>query len=184
MDASKLTKMRAEAMNIYRSNWQPRDASEVTQIRAGRAQAQPTAQAKGHKGPDTGCCPGGKAKPEGLMYSSEQPGGFSTSWSYDSVLGSKIGCTYCNDPVYGTAGTTVLKTTEEICTILGRDAEGNLLESSKNPVKGVTQNCCYSTEVVQHGTAGDCEIGPCPPAYTGYMNHVPRNIVTGNQGPI
>ena len=30
MDASKLTKMRAEAMNIYRSNWQPRDASEVT----------------------------------------------------------------------------------------------------------------------------------------------------------
>ncbi len=175
MDASKLIKMRAEAANIYRSNWQPRDASEVTQIRAGKAASQgcvlntPT-----HIGPQTGCCPGGKAKPEGLMYSSEQPGGFSTSWSYDAVRDRKVGGAYCNDAVYGTAGLRQLKTCDEVYAILGRDASGNLLESSKNPVKGATQNCCYSTEVVQRGITGNCEVGPCPPAYTGWLNQVPK----------
>jgi hypothetical protein len=173
MDASKLIKMRAEAMNLYRSNWQPRDASEVTQIRAAKASAQgcvlntPT-----HVGPQTGCCP------PGAVRSDAQPGGFSTTWSYDAVRDRKVGGAYCNDSVYGTAGTRVLKTCDEIYAILGRDASGNLLESSKNPVKGATQNCCYSTEVVQRGITGNCEVGPCPPAYTGYMNHVPRAIST------
>ena len=30
MDASKLTEMRQQAANTYRSHWQPRDASEIT----------------------------------------------------------------------------------------------------------------------------------------------------------
>lgn len=137
--------MRAEAANIYRSNWQPRDASEVTQIRAGKAASQgcvlntPT-----HIGPQTGCCPDSLIK--GQMHSDTQPGGFSTSWSYDAVRDRKVGGAYCNDAVYGTAGLRQLKTCDEVYAILGRDASGNLLESSKNPVKGATPEL-----LLQHG---------------------------------
>ena len=150
MDASKLSQMRANAANIYRSNWQPRDASEVTQIKAVQAAKSNTTT---HIGPSQECC-GIPALPG--TESSKLPGGFSTSYSYDIIRERKVGGAYCEDPVYGTSGVRVIKTSDEICQILGRDASGNLLSSSKNPVKGHSLYCGKSTEVVQYGITGNC----------------------------
>lgn len=168
MDASKLIKMRTEAANLYRSNWQPRDASEVTQIKTARAAA---ANSRIHQGPQSNCCNDGFTPIIGIQ-STAQPGGFSTTYSYDAVRERTIGCTLCSDAVYGKSGVTVLKDCSEVELILSHPP---------NPVKGRTADCCYSTEVVQRGVTGNCEVGPCPPAYTGYLNQVPTNGVSGGR---
>jgi hypothetical protein len=180
MDASKLIKMRTEAANVVRSNWQPRDASEVTQIKTARAAAEVTrfnaARNAGqnvliHQGPQSNCCNDGFTPIIGTQ-STAQPGGFSTTYSYDAVRERTIGCTLCSDVVYGKSGVTVLKDCSDVALILSH---------APNPVKGRTADCCYSTEVVQRGVTGNCEVGPCPPAYTGYLNQVPTNGVSGGR---
>ena len=114
MDASKLIKMRTEAANLYRSNWQPRDASEVTQIKAARAAA---GNSRIHHGPQSNCCNDGFTPIIGVQ-STAQPGGFSTTYSYDAVRERTTGCTLCNDAVYGTAGLRVLKDCSDVALYL------------------------------------------------------------------
>ena len=155
MDASKLIKMKMEAANVYKRLWQPRDASEVTQMRASRAAA---GNSSVHQGPESGCCVHPKIV-------GEQPGGFSTTYSYDIVRERIAGCTVCNDVNYGKGYGIDLKSCDEVTQILSHPP---------NPIKGRDLTCGKSTEVVQRGITGDCSVGPCPPAYTGYMNQVPR----------
>lgn len=150
-----------EAANTYKSYWQPRDASEVTQRNAGLAAA---GNARTHVGPAAQCCTDGTTRPK--IGSDDQPGGFSTTFSYDVVRERVAGCTYCNDPNFDASGGMILKTCEEIAVITARPA---------NPVKGRDLTCGKSTEVVQRGITGNCIVGPCPPAYTGYMNHIPTS---------
>jgi hypothetical protein len=168
MDASKLIKMRTEAANVVRSNWQPRDASEVTQIKAARAAA---GNSRIHQGPQSNCCNDGFTPIIGTQ-STAQPGGFSTTYSYDAIRERTIGCVMCGDTAYGKPGYRILKDCSDVALILSH---------APNPVKGRTADCCYSTEVVQRGVTGNCEVGPCPPAYTGYLNHVPTNGVSGGR---
>lgn len=160
MDAGKLIKMRMEAANTYKRFWQPRDASEVTQRKAGLAAA---GNSRSHIGPAESCCTDGTTRPK--ITSNDQPGGFSTSYSYDVVRERQAGCTYCNDANYGDGRGITLKSCDEVAQILSH---------APNPVKGRDLTCGKSTEVVQRGITGDCSVGPCPPAYTGYMNHIPK----------
>ena len=145
-----------EAANTYKRFWQPRDASEITQRNAGLAAA---GNARTHVGPADQCC----TRPK--IGSDDQPGGFSTSYSYDVVRERVAGGTYCNDANYGDGRGITLKTCEEVDIISARPA---------NPVKGRDLTCGKSTEVVQRGITGNCEVGPCPPAYTGWLNQVPK----------
>lgn len=114
MDASKLTQMRMEAANTYKSYWQPRDASEVTLRKQSMAQKENNASK--HKGPSSEgvCCPG---KPQ----SADPPtNGFSTDYSLDTVSQKPAGCANCNDAAWGAAGGVVLKTCTEANTILSK----------------------------------------------------------------
>lgn len=167
MDASKLIKMRMEAANTYKSYWQPRDASEVTQRNAGRAAAgnvrASDTNTRIHNGPVAECCTDGSSRQN--VGGNDQPGGFSTTYSYDVVRERIAGGALCNDVNYGKPNGTTLKTCAEIAVITARPA---------NHVKGRDLTCGKSTEVVQRGITGDCNVGPCPPAYTGYMNHIPK----------
>jgi hypothetical protein len=160
MDASKLIKLRMEAANTYKRFWQPRDASEVTQRNAGLAAA---GNVRTHVGPAAQCCTDGSSRQN--VGGNDQPGGFSTTYSYDVVRERVAGCTYCNDANYNDGRGITLKTCEEIAVITARPA---------NPVKGRDLMCGKSTEVVQRGITGNCNVGPCPPAYTGWLNQVPK----------
>lgn len=158
--------MRTEAANLYRCNWRPREASEVTQINAARAAAGNT---RIHQGPQSNCCNDGFTPIIGVE-STAQPGGFSTTYSYDAVRERTIGNALCCEPK------------KPYMTVLRDCSDAALIMShAPNPVKGRTADCCYSTEVVQRGITGNCEVGPCPPAYTGYLNQVPTNSVSGGR---
>jgi hypothetical protein len=151
MDSSKLLQMQMDAANNYKAHRVERVASEVTQIKAARASA---ANSSAHRGPSTGCCP------KAPIFSDAQPGGFSTTYSYDPVRDRTIGNALCCENPSAERG-RYLKTEAECAILLEREA---------NPNKSVKRDCCASTEVVQRGIA-EC----CPPSYTGWLNQVPRN---------
>jgi hypothetical protein len=151
MDASKLTQMRAQASNTYRSNWQPRDASEVTSRRGQMAQKN---NASTHKGPVDECC-------APVSRASSPSRGYSTTYSEQPVFEKKAGCAQCNDPNFGQPGGVQLLNCAEVATILQNPA---------NPVKG--SSCyCASPGIYKQPFPTDCSI--VQPAYTGSANQVP-----------
>lgn len=156
MDASKLTQMRAQAANTYRSNWQPRDASEVTTRKHQMAQS---ANKSTHKGPEADCCSGGV--PNTSQRSSSPSNGFSTNYLQSIVSERVAGCNQCKDPVFGTAGGVVLQNCATVATILAVPA---------NPVKG-SQCPCADNGVPFHQVYPPKPI----PSYTGWFNQVPAN---------
>ena len=155
MNASKLTEMRAQASNTYKSNWQPRDASEVTRRHAQMSQKNDSTN---HKGPVVGCCSDDKPA---LKRSTSPISGFSTNYSQQPVFEKKAGCADCNDPNFGQAGGVQLLTCSEVATILTNEP---------NPVKG--SSCyCASPGIYRQPFPRDCSI--IEPAYTGSRNQVP-----------
>lgn len=138
MDASKLTQMRMEAANTYRSHWQPRDASEVTMRNMLKVAKDAMST---HRGPATACY-GSSVVPTTQAYPS---GGFSTDYTLDPLILRGAGCAVCNDTSYGQEGGVILKNCNEVSTIL---------QKADNPVKMTP--CCTSTEVVQRGYAICC----------------------------
>jgi hypothetical protein len=121
MDASKRTQMLQEAANTYRSNWQRRDASEVTMRQAFIGQANknigtPTpgdlpvfygTSTAVHRGPRNICPTNGSPIP------AAGPGnGFSTHYTNDYVTGSIAAGVILNDTAWGNSGGIVLKTCE------------------------------------------------------------------------
>lgn len=155
MDASKLIERRAQAANTYRSNWQPRDASEVTLRKVQMSQKN---NASTHKGPVVECCSDNKPQ---IKRSTSPTPGFSTDYSEQIVFQKKAGCAQCHDPNFGKAGGVQLLSCSEVATILA---------PVPNPVKGVG---CYCADpgIYQQPFPADCSI--IEPAYTGSLNQVP-----------
>jgi hypothetical protein len=138
MDASKLTEMRQQAANTYRSHWQPRDASEVTMRNMLKSAKNAVST---HRGPDA-ICYDTSVVPTTQAYPS---GGFSTTYTNDVFILRDAGCAVCNDTAYGNEGGVNLLSCAEVSTIL---------QKADNPVKMTP--CCSSTEVVQRGYAICC----------------------------
>lgn len=161
MNASQLTERRAQASNTYRSNWQRRDASEVTLRKAQMSQKNNSSV---HQGPTANCCTGGSVQPPRSV---SPTNGFSTTYSQEIVFNKKAGCANCNDPNWGAPGGVQLITCSEVATILAPEP---------NPVKG---NKCYCADpgIKQKPGIIDCSYGVIPP-YTGVYNQVPTG--TGN----
>jgi hypothetical protein len=138
MDASKLTQMRMEAANTYRSHWQPRDASEITSRNMLKAAKDALST---HRGPANACY-GSSVVP---TTQANPSGGFSTNYTQDALILRDAGCAICNDSSYGLSGGVTLLNCNEVSTIL---------QKADNPVK--MAGCCASTEVVQRGYAICC----------------------------
>jgi len=111
MDYGSYLQLKMRATNNYKSNWQARDASEVTM----RNQSIATANVSStHQGPDDHCIP---CVTTGQITSSTNPpnNGYSKNYGADYTLGMKLaGQAACNDPVWGTSGGVNLKTQAEI----------------------------------------------------------------------
>jgi hypothetical protein len=155
MDASKLTQMRAQASNTYRSNWQPRDASEITMRNVQRSQKNNSTT---HDGPVEGCCSDNKPNPNRAVSPTK---GFSTTYSAEIVFQKKAGCADCADPNFGKAGGVQLLTCGEVATILA---------PTPNPVKG---SSCYCADPGIYKRPGIVPAEEMRPSYTGWRNQVP-----------
>ena len=154
MDASKLTQMRAKASNTYRSNWQPRDASEVTTRKRDMSLKNDSSN---HQGPVLPCC-AGNTPPTNRSVSPTN--GYSTPYVAEPVFLKKAGCADCNDPNFGAAGGVQLITCSEVATIITPPA---------NPVKG-TKCYCADPGIYRQPFPVDCSI--VQPSFTGALNQV------------
>ena len=136
MDYSSYLKVKAQAANNYKSNWQGRDASEVTMRKRDIAAAS---IATIHRGPDDHC----KTCTFPITSSTNTPNnGFSTDYTRDYTLTlQKAGAANCADSNWGTTGGVYIKSTAEQNIILS--------QIPYNPVKssggGVSQNTNFAT---------------------------------------
>jgi hypothetical protein len=94
MDASKLIQQRMERMQNYSSNWQPRDASEITTRQLQMSQKNNSSK---HNIPVINCC--------SSITENTSP---STTYSEQIVFQKKAGCVQCNDPNFGKSGGVVI----------------------------------------------------------------------------
>ncbi len=160
MDASKLTQMKARASNTYKSNWQGRDASEVTLRNRDKSNKNNSST---HQGPTPSCCTGGIPP---VNRSVSPTNGFSTTYEAPPVFLKQAGCADCEDPNFGAPGGVTLLSCAEVQTILTREP---------NPVKG--SNCyCADNGIYRQPFPADCS--RIQPSYTGYLNQVG---ITANQ---
>ena len=157
MDYSKYLQLKAQGQQVYRSNWQARDASEVTMRRQQMASQNTSASSANdnnqHHGPEAECCP----KP-GRPTSPSR--GFSTDYTQTRLINKPAGCANCQDPNFGAPGGVVIVGCAEAATIS---------QIPNNPVKG-SGICCADPGVVQRGVV-DCK--QVSPAYSGWRNQVP-----------
>jgi len=157
MDYSKYIEMKQKAANTYKSNWQPRDASEVTL----RRQAIGNSGNKStHKGVSDTCLPCNLP----VVSSTNVPGkGYNSDYSMDVVSNRKAGCTVLNDTAWGKAGGVNLIGCDQVTKILTAPSP-----TTSNSVS------CYSENpgVVQRGIADPLR---ATPAFTGWNNHVVSN---------
>jgi hypothetical protein len=167
MDYSKYIENKMKAANTYKSNWQARDASEVTLRRSAMSSKNNSTV---HQGPIPTCCTGSLSPS-----APQEPGnGFNTTYSMEIVSQAAAGAVNCCDPIWGTSGGVSLLTCNEVQTIL---------KVPSNPIKGT--NCtipstssiitytprCADTCVVQRGV-----VSTLSSAYTGWRNQVPASI--------
>ena len=155
MDYSKYIEMKQKAANTYKSNWQPRDASEVTLRNQARGNSN---NKRTHQGPADSQIPCYTPNP---LSSTNKPGnGFSTDYSMDIVGNRKAGGTHCLDPIWGKAGGVNLIGCDQVNTILTNPGP-----QTSNSVS------CYAPNpsVVNRGIADPIRASP---AYSGWRNHV------------
>jgi hypothetical protein len=168
MDASKLTQMRQEAAIQYKSNWQPRDASEVTLRDQSKAvKANPEKKWS----PVVVSCSNNcsyEGSPAGNYGPYAPTSGYSPTYDADTISLKNAGKTACCDENFGAPFGITLKTCQEISTIL---------YEAPNPVLGVPP-CCKSSEQIRRAIYSACNITP---AYTGIYNQVPTNNAYGFQ---
>jgi hypothetical protein len=177
MDFSQYIKMKMKAANTYKSNWQGRDASEVTLRRAAISNKNDQRQAVAngievgaHQGPILPCC----TKPPNPI------NGYSTDYSMDIVSNKKAGCVNCHDPNWGAPFGVQL---------LSCAAVQEILSKPNNPIKGTgpIYNSDYPIPVTPFPCKGpgidfsakaaqiESQCGQASPAYTGSRNQVPTN---------
>jgi hypothetical protein len=156
MDYSKYIEMKQKAANVYKSNWQARDASEVTM----RNQAIGSANNKStHQGPIDPCI--SCTLPNSLSSTNPPTKGYSTDYSINTVTSRISGCIQCNDPVWGKAGGVTLIGCDQVTTIL----------TPPNPTTSNSVSCyAPSTSVPFRQVASESNGSR---SYTGWRNHVP-----------
>lgn len=147
MDASKLTQMRQEAANNYKSYWQGRDASEVTSRQQNLAANLNQSRQWGPS--PQGCC----------INTADPNSGFQGNYSQDALTSKAAGCASCADQNWGQTGGIVLKTAAEISTIL---------YETPNPVLGT--KCCADPGIKMRVSTL-----LTVPSYTGWYNHIPTS---------
>lgn len=153
MDASKLTQIRMETANTYRSNWKPRDASEVT-VRAQQMAMKNNTST--HRGPVSASCTAGCLTPE------NPSGNFSTEYGAEQVFTRAAGCANCTDVNWGAPGGVVLKSCREMSTI------GYI---PLNPLLG-SQPCGVNVNSYRRVVPSASNLSR---DYTGWLNQVPTN---------
>ena len=148
--------MKQKAANTYKSNWQARDASEVTLRNQARGNSN---NKRTHIGPADSQIPCYTPNP---LSSTNIPGkGFNTDFSMDIVGNRKAGGTHCLDPVWGKAGGVNLIGCDQASTIRAIPKQ----ETSKSV-------SCYapSPGIYFHQVADPTRASQ---PYTGWRNHVP-----------
>lgn len=155
MNYAEYLRIKQQQQPVYKSNWQGRDASEVTLRNAQRSQADNSSK---HQGPANVCCSDGKPP---VPRSTSPTNGFSTDYSHQIVSNKIAGCAQCKDPVFGTAGGVEIVTCAAIVS-------GQIVVPP-NPVKG-QGNCCADPGVVQRGVVACSTVSP---AYSGSRNQIP-----------
>ena len=159
MDASKLTQLRMQAANTYKSNWKPRDASEVT-MRNQQIVVQNNTST--HRGPVSANCTAGCPSKTTNVPS----GNFATTYTAD-VSFMKAAGSVCSDPNWSSAGGVYLKSCVEASTI------GFV---PLNPVLG-KQPCGDNSNTYHRVVPSASNLAV---AYSGSANQVPTN---GNGQP-
>ena len=150
MDASKLTQIKMQAANNYKSNWKPRDASEVTMRNQQIAMKNNNPL---HQGPISNCCPSDTT--------SVPSGNYTTSYTAD-VAFMKAAGSVCFDTNWGAPGGVYLKSAAEVSTI-GYIALNPLLGSQP----------CYNNVNTYHRVVPSAS--NLSQAYTGSDNQVATN---------
>jgi hypothetical protein len=178
MNFGEYLQRKVKASNTYKSNWQGRDASEVT-LRHVNMGNRPNSTT--HHGPIPDSCTNTAipCKPP------QAPGsGFSTDFSLDIVSNKKAGYANCDDPVWGTSGGVTLLNCAEVACIL---------KPPSNPVKGtnvsippnaivITPDCyCADNGVLPNNrgvvVASDQQSSTTISGeYTGWRNQVPAGV--------
>lgn len=129
------------ATNNFKSNWQARDASEVTM--RNRDISSKTATST-HQGPDDNCV---VCRNSPLSSTNAPNNGFSTEYSTDSVTLKNAGYNHCEDTVWGTASGVNLKTPAEIAY---------LCIMPLNPVKSTGAGKVANTQALSSIVRADC----------------------------
>jgi hypothetical protein len=164
------------AANTYKSNWQGRDAREVTLRNNDKANKT---RASNHQGPLPETCTAANCVKDTIDYIPSPGNGYSKTWTTERI-NPKAGCTDCADPNFGAPSGITLKTCSEVSTILALPA---------NPIKGtrsiygslypvpVTPFPCTGPGIVPSAKAAQIETqcGQAKPAYTGWRNQVPAS---------
>ena len=172
MDYSKYIQMKQKATNVYKSNWQARDASEVT-LRRVAISNKPNSTV--HDGPDNVCASGSSNTPVPPTPPQAPGNGFSTDYSMDIVSNKRAGCASCQDVAWGQPGGITFRTCAEVdlfSTPPSNPMKGtNLTISSTESI--ITTPCVIKdTSVVQRGLASCSNITP---RYTGWRNQAPTS---------
>jgi hypothetical protein len=178
MNFSEYIKRKQKAADTYKSNWQGRDASEVTYRRVNISN-KPNSST--HHGPLPTCCTGSTA-PE----PPQAPGsGYNTDYSMDIVSNKNAGYANCSDPNWGTSGGVTFRTCAEV-TLLSTPPS--------NPVKGTNLTIpstsilikpdpvCADPSVVQRGVvvcSDQNNSATISGRYTGWRNQVPASVNGG-----
>jgi hypothetical protein len=154
MDAGKLTQMKLQAANNYKSHWKPRDASEVT-MRNNQIVLKNSTPF--HRGPVADTCTDGCP----TKTTSVPIGNFTTSYTAD-VSFMKAAGSVCFDPNWSAPGGVNLKSATEISTI------GYI---TPNPLLG--SQPCYNNVNTYHRVVPSAS--NLSQAYTGSDNQVATN---------
>lgn len=145
MDYGTYLSQKMRATNNFKSNWQPRDASEVTMRNRDIATKNVTST---HQGPDDHCVVCSNSP----VSSTRAPNnGFSTDYSMDSVTAKRAGAAQCYDTVWGTAGGVNLKTAAEIAylSIMPLNpvkSTGGGIVSNSQALSSIVSVGCYSAD--------------------------------------
>jgi hypothetical protein len=171
MDYSKYIEMKMKAANTYKSNWQARDASEVTlrKVFIGQNTSNGSITASSsrlHNGPIISCPSSGLSSQSPIE--PVGPGnGFSTDYTQDCVMGRVAGNIVNNDTAWGNSGGV---------TLIGCDQVAKILAIPANPVPGTPASnlrytvCGPNPAILQKGY-----VEGMPVPYTGTYNNVRTN---------
>lgn len=180
MNPSELLRRKQQAANVYKSYWQPRDASEVVyrnNAKANNTTLQNSIQISGGTilsnyappPPSPGSTPIQSARnlpPRVACDTFIGPGnGFNPSYDLTTVINRKEGQTVCGDTAWSTAGGVTLQSCASITNILNPISACNVSSYLPNPIPGMT----WST--ASNGVLFARLTGDCPPNATAPTPH-------------